>query len=90
MSFYVNDKLVRTDSTIPSWILGDPDSAWTPTVGIHTIKAIGHRGNEGRGTKMLESSVSVKVIDTRRRLLWPQSRCQQQVQLLLPLRLPCP
>jgi Leucine-rich repeat (LRR) protein len=64
MSFYIDDKPVRTDSSVPSWMLGDPDSAWTPTVGIHTIKAIGYRRNEGKGTKMLESSVRVKVIDT--------------------------
>jgi hypothetical protein len=65
MSFFIDGKLVRTDSTVPSWMLGDPDSAWTPTVGIHTIKAVGYRGNEGKGTKMLESLVSVKVIDSR-------------------------
>jgi hypothetical protein len=65
MSFSIDGKPVRTDSTVPSWMLGDPDSAWTPTVGIHTIKAVGYRGNEGKGSKMLESSVRVKVIDSR-------------------------
>jgi hypothetical protein len=65
MSFFVDGKMVRTDSTVPSWMLGDPDSAWTPTVGVHTIKAAGYRFNEGKGDIMLESSVRVIMIDTR-------------------------
>jgi hypothetical protein len=62
MSFFIDGKLVRTDNTIPSWML---DDAWIPTVGMHTIKAVGYRRNNGKGTKMLESSVRVNVIDTR-------------------------
>jgi hypothetical protein len=65
MSFFIDGKLLRTDNAVPSWMLGDTESAWTPTVGVHTITAIGYRRNGGKGTKMLESSVRVKVIDSR-------------------------
>jgi hypothetical protein len=65
MSFRVDDKLIRTDSTVPSWMLGDPNSAWRPSVGVHTIEVNGYRRNEGKGRKMLHSTFRVIVIDTR-------------------------
>jgi hypothetical protein len=63
ISFYVDDKWISTDTTIPSWfLLGYTTGSWTPTVGMHTIKAVGIRGF---GRKKFESLVRVNVIDTR-------------------------
>jgi hypothetical protein len=68
MSFFVDDKPVNTECVVPAWMLGDLDNAWTPTVGLHKITAVGHRRKEGKGLKMLESSVRVIVVDTRTKL----------------------
>jgi hypothetical protein len=65
MSFFIDDRPVNTESTIPAWMLGDLDNAWSPTVGVYKIRAVGHRRKEGKGLKVLESSVRVIVIDTR-------------------------
>jgi hypothetical protein len=65
MSFRIDDTFVRTESAVPAWMLGDPNSAWRPSVGMHTIEVDGYRRNEGKGRKMLHSTFRVIVIDTR-------------------------
>jgi hypothetical protein len=60
ISFYVDDQWVRTDSKVPSWLLlgSGTTSSWTPTAGIHTIKAV---ANRRRGRMIFESLVRVNV-----------------------------
>jgi hypothetical protein len=64
-SFFLDGKLLRTDNTAPYWMFGDDGGAWTPTVGNHTITAKAYRQNNGKGRKMLETTTSVIVMDSR-------------------------
>jgi hypothetical protein len=63
MAFYLDGAWVHTDNAKPMWMAGD-DSAWTPTVGMHTIEVKGYRRNEGKGRTGFETTIRVVVIDS--------------------------
>jgi hypothetical protein len=66
LSFYLDSSLVRTDNSASSWLLVDPGSAWTPSIGVHTIGTKAYGRKDAKGRKMLETSVQVVVIDSNK------------------------
>jgi hypothetical protein len=64
MSFYVDQVFVRTDSTIPSWMAGSKEMAWSPTVGTHKVRLTVHRRKRGNGRPVLDMVVQIVVINS--------------------------
>jgi hypothetical protein len=65
ISFFLDGSFLGTDSTAPYWMMRDKGSAWNPTTGNHTIYAKAYHRNDANGRKMLKTTTSVIVVDTR-------------------------
>jgi hypothetical protein len=65
VSFFLDGKLLRTENSAPYWMFDDKDGGWTPTVGNHTVTTKAYSRDNGKGRKILETTTSIIVMDSR-------------------------